>query len=163
MPGLGPGLVDGAADPVRRPWLASAEEYLRARRGEERLGLGAVPRVERASTVNAEHQADVVRTALDDQRCQVRQPLESRELAEDNPNWPLIPPGRRHEPQEQRVEPATHERPERRLRLGEDRKEEPARAGPGPGGGAPAARALALGRQELEGVGEESEQARPPR
>src|SRR3989442_15038470 len=114
MPGLGPDLVDGTADPVRRPGLAGAEEYLRARRGEERLRLGAVPRVERASTVNAEHQADVVRTALDDQRCQVRQPLEIRELVQDGPYRPAIPAGGRHEPPGQRVEPATHERPQRR-------------------------------------------------
>jgi hypothetical protein len=79
-------LADGVRDPLRRVRLAGAEKDLGRRLRKHRLGIVAVPGFELAPALEPQHDRIVRLPVFRDSGVQLRQPLQARELVEDEPH-----------------------------------------------------------------------------
>ena len=119
-------LADRVGDPLRRVRLAGAEKDLRRGLRQHRLGVVAVARFELAPSLEAEHDRIVRLPVLGHGGVELRQPLQARELVEDEPDRPMTGLAAVHQPQHEHVEPQARERHETRACLWRAREEQPA-------------------------------------
>ena len=83
-------LANRVGNPLRGMRFARAQEDLRRRLREHGLGVAAVPALELTSALKPEHEGIAELPVLGYRRMELRQPLEARELVDDEPHGFVI-------------------------------------------------------------------------
>src|SRR5713226_319264 len=143
----------GVANPFRCVRLARAQEDFRRRLRHHRFRFVPITHFQLAASLETQHHRIVGFAVLRDRRVQLRQPLQGRQLVQNEPYRTRTHAALIHQTQHEHVQPQTDERREGLPRVRRAGEKEPAVPSLRPFERAPTPLRLRFTREQLHGVG----------